>query len=234
MTASSSPFAKLLWVRHGVLGLRQGRRPLTLRPGQAQMLDPAQPRHLQSDQPFEHLMALLPDEQGPLRREARAGDAPRDLPPALGDFLGSWSRGASSMPWQPHWHAAQAVTAWWQGVRAMPPRPAERLRAQARALLAQDPAAWDAASLARQLRVSRRHLDAALAEEGLTASQLIWAQRLNRARAALLSPRPPSITSLAFELGFKDSAHFSRKFRQLYGAAPRQWRAQQLQIQEPG
>ena len=232
--ATAPAAAKLLWVRRGVLGLRLGRRSLSLRPGQALLLDPSQSLQLRCEEPFQHLMALLPDEDGQLRREARSSESPRSLPAALGDFLGSWSRGAATMPWQAQWHAAQAVKGWWQGARPLPPRPAERLRAQARALLAQDPAAWDAAGLARQLRVSRRHLDAALAEEGLTATQLIWAERLGRARAALLSPRPPSITTLAFELGFKDSAHFSRKFRQQHGAAPRQWRAQQLQTQDHG
>lgn len=231
---TAPPAAKLLWVRSGVLGLRLGRRPLSLRPGQALLLDPSLPLHLHCDDPFQHLMALLPDEDGQLRREARASESPRPLPAALGDFLGSWSRGAAAMPWQAQWHAAQAVKGWWQGARALPQTPAERLRAEARALLAQDPAPWDAAGLARRLRVSRRHLDAALAQEGLTATQLIWAERLNRARAALLSPRPPSITTLAFELGFKDSAHFSRKFRQQHGAAPRQWQALQLQTQDHG
>ncbi len=226
--------AKLLWVRSGVLGLRLGRRPLSLRPGQALLLDPSQPLHLQCDTPFQHLMALLPDEDGQLRREARAGESPRSLPTPLGDFLGSWSRGSATMPWRAQWHAAQAAKGWWLGLRALPQTHAERLRAEACALLAQDPAAWDAAGLARQLRVSRRHLDAALAQEGLTATQLIWAERLNRARLALLAPLPPSITALAYELGFKDSAHFSRKFRQQHGAAPRQWRARQLQTQDHG
>ena len=232
--ATAPAAVKLLWVRRGVLGLRLGRRPLSLRAGQALLLDPSQPLHLQCDDPFQHLMALLPDEDGRLRREARAGGSPRPLPAALGDFLGSWSQGEATMPWQAQWHAAQAVKGWWQGMKALPQTPAERLRTEARALLAQDPAAWDAAGLARQLRVSRRHLDAALAQEGLTATQLIWAERLNRARVALLSARPPSITTLAFELGFKDSAHFSRKFRQQHGAAPRQWRAQHMQTQDHG
>ena len=33
-----------------------------------------------------------------------------------------------------------------------------------------------------------------------------------------------SITEVAFEMGFNDSAYFARCFRQRFGVAPREWR----------
>ncbi len=225
--------AKLLWVRAGRLVLRQADRHHCLQAGEALILDPAQPLHLQADGDFEHLLAVLPDPKRPLREAALHAGGARPLPAGLGDFLCGWHEAGPDMPWLAQWHTAQAAQAWALAACKPPAAaPGARLRAQAHAAVARDPADWDAVRLAEHLQVSRRRLDAALAEEGLTASRLIWELRLSRARVALLAAAEPSITALAFELGFKDSAHFSRLFRQRHGAAPRQWRAQQLQEQE--
>lgn len=232
--AGRTPVAKLLWVRTGRLAVRQAQRQQRLQAGDALILDPAQPLHLQADEGFDHLVAVLPDAQRPLREAARHAGGARPLPPGLAAFLSNWQEASAGMPWLAQWHTAQAAQAWaLAACRPAAETPAARLRAQARAAVARDPANWDALQLAVHLRVSRRHLDAALAEEGTTASRLIWEVRLSRARAALLAEPEPSITALAFELGFKDSAHFSRLFRQRHGAAPRQWRARQLLEQDP-
>jgi AraC-like DNA-binding protein len=50
-------------------------------------------------------------------------------------------------------------------------------------------------------------------------------QLLELARTQLASPagRQRSIAATARACGFADASHFTRRFRQAYGAAPREW-----------
>jgi AraC-like DNA-binding protein len=59
---------------------------------------------------------------------------------------------------------------------------------------------------------------------GKTPSGYIVERRLQRAADRLNAAPATSITELAFELGFNDSAYFARCFRQKFGVAPRDWR----------
>ncbi|RQZ31722.1 helix-turn-helix domain-containing protein [Burkholderia sp. Bp9017] len=77
--------------------------------------------------------------------------------------------------------------------------------------------------LARALQISRRSLYAEFQRHGMPPpATFIRDLRLARCHAALLDPelRDRSVTELAFENGFSDSAHFSRAFRDCYGTAP--------------
>jgi AraC-like DNA-binding protein len=75
-------------------------------------------------------------------------------------------------------------------------------------------------TLARALRISLRALYRITAAQGVTPAGLIWSRRLQMARRRLDSSEPGSITSIAYESGFKDSGHFSRAFRKAFGEAP--------------
>ena len=59
-----------------------------------------------------------------------------------------------------------------------------------------------------------------------TPANWIWALRTEQAHARLTAPanQRKSLTELAFEVGFNDTAHFSRVYRQRYGCSPRQAR----------
>lgn len=78
------------------------------------------------------------------------------------------------------------------------------------------------ASIAAAHFISLRHLHGLFAEQGTTVSTLIRTRRLERAYDALVDPRHVGrlVSSIAFETGFADPAHFSRTFRAHFGVAP--------------
>ena len=85
-----------------------------------------------------------------------------------------------------------------------------------------DPA-LGAARLAQMLGVSPRTVQKAFAAMGTVPSAYIATQRLERA-ADFLAVRPrASITDLAYEMGFNDSAYFTRCFVARFGVAPSQY-----------
>lgn len=59
---------------------------------------------------------------------------------------------------------------------------------------------------------------------GLTPTAFITARRLEWATALLARGDGRSITDIAFEVGFNDSAFFTRCFRREFGLSPSQWR----------
>jgi AraC-like DNA-binding protein len=73
--------------------------------------------------------------------------------------------------------------------------------------------------------VSVRQLYKACAAAGIRLEQWIIDQRLEAARAELVTPsgRRRSIAATARACGFRDPSHFSRRFRGAYGMSPRDW-----------
>jgi AraC-like DNA-binding protein len=91
-------------------------------------------------------------------------------------------------------------------------------------------AALTPARIARAIGVSERYLYALFRSEDTSPAKALMDERLARAHAALLRPRPSpgTMESLALSLGFKHAAHFSRAFKDRYGLPPRQHREQAL------
>lgn len=79
-------------------------------------------------------------------------------------------------------------------------------------------------SLANACNASVRTIQNMFAAMGTTPSAYILERRLARAAERLVSAQGASITEVAFELGFNDSAYFARAFRQRFGISPREWR----------
>ncbi len=80
-------------------------------------------------------------------------------------------------------------------------------------------------SIARALNVSARSVQNVFERRAITASGFILEQRLARAAERLIrEPCRQSITELAFDCGFSDSAYFSRCFSRRFGVAPREYR----------
>ncbi len=79
--------------------------------------------------------------------------------------------------------------------------------------------------IARAHNVSVRQLYKACAEAGVRLEQWVIDQRLEAARAELLTPagrrRPVAVTARLS--GFRDPSHFARRFRAAYGQSPRDW-----------
>ena len=80
--------------------------------------------------------------------------------------------------------------------------------------------------VARAFAVSERYLRKLFEDREQSLSEWIWHRRLEEARQRLSDRRRVriSVTSIAYDCGFKDVAHFSRAFRAKYGMTPRDFR----------
>jgi AraC-like DNA-binding protein len=106
----------------------------------------------------------------------------------------------------------------------------ELLRERTAALISQrlhEPG-LDIEAIAASLHCSKRALHKAFEDHDNSLHRFLWDSRLELARRRLEDPRESSrsITSILLGAGFTSAAHFSRMFRQHYGASPRDWRAQ--------
>ncbi len=82
-------------------------------------------------------------------------------------------------------------------------------------------------SVAADLRLSDRYIQKLLSERDQTLSGLIRDRRITEARRLLEEPagRAPTISAVAFQVGFSDPAYFSRVFREATGMSPRDYRS---------
>lgn len=82
------------------------------------------------------------------------------------------------------------------------------------------------AMVAKGCGISPRYLSFLLRLRETSFSGLVWEQRLAKARDWLTSsdPRDISISEIAYGVGFKSPAHFSRMFKRVFGANPREYR----------
>jgi AraC-like DNA-binding protein len=80
-------------------------------------------------------------------------------------------------------------------------------------------------SVARQHRISERHLRTLFEDLASSPSEWIWGRRLERARQDLSAASGMSVTEVCFRWGFKDTAHFSHAFKARFGCTPSEARA---------
>ena len=80
--------------------------------------------------------------------------------------------------------------------------------------------------IADHLEITPRYVQMALAADGVTPSEYLRVCRLEAARRLLSSSAfaRHSITEIAFECGFANSAHFSTEYRKRFGRSPRNFR----------
>ena len=81
-----------------------------------------------------------------------------------------------------------------------------------------------AGSMAVALGVSIRTIQNAFGSIATTPTAYVLEQRLARAAERLRIAPDESITAIAFDLGFNDSAYFTRCFRKRFGYSPSAWR----------
>ncbi len=83
-----------------------------------------------------------------------------------------------------------------------------------------------ASTVAGGCGISPRYLSALLKENGTPFSELVWGQRVKAAGRWLETSTPAevSIAEIAFRVGFKSPAHFSRMFKRVYRQGPRAYR----------
>jgi len=75
--------------------------------------------------------------------------------------------------------------------------------------------------------ISPRYLQDLFHAEGTTVSDWIWKRRLEKSRRDLADPlrASDSIAQIALACGFADFGHFSRRYKEAFGASPREDRA---------
>ncbi len=84
------------------------------------------------------------------------------------------------------------------------------------------------AMVAKGCGISPRYLSFLLRLKGTSFSELVWEQRLDKAKEWLQNsdPRDISISEVAYGVGFKSPAHFSRMFKRVFGVNPREFRGE--------
>jgi AraC-like DNA-binding protein len=77
-------------------------------------------------------------------------------------------------------------------------------------------------TLAARQRITPRYVHRLFEGEGLTYSQFVLQQRLDRAHRLLRDPRwaHRAISTIAYEVGFGDLSYFNRTFRRQYDHTP--------------
>jgi AraC family transcriptional regulator, positive regulator of tynA and feaB len=73
--------------------------------------------------------------------------------------------------------------------------------------------------------ISPRYLSFLLKHHGTSFSTLVWEQRLKKAKSWLSASSDVSISEIAYSVGFKSPAHFSRMFKRVFNTNPREFRA---------
>jgi AraC-like DNA-binding protein len=96
-----------------------------------------------------------------------------------------------------------------------------------------DPRPLPIGRAAKLAGLSARTLQRRLAKQGLTYRRLVNALRFKAAAVRLRDPLI-SVTDIALDLGYSDTAHFSRAFRRIAGMSPRQYRRRLLDPRRGG
>ena len=82
-------------------------------------------------------------------------------------------------------------------------------------------------TVAKGCGISHRYLSFLLKVHGTPFSTLIWEKRLKMASRWLCSSKPSevSVSEIAYRVGFKSPAHFSRMFKRVFKVSPREYRS---------
>ena len=82
-------------------------------------------------------------------------------------------------------------------------------------------------AVAKGCGISPRYLSFLLKLHGVPFSTLVWDKRLQAASRWLAASRPDeaSISEIAYKVGFKSAAHFSRMFKRAFNMSPRLYRS---------
>jgi len=85
---------------------------------------------------------------------------------------------------------------------------------------------YTATRLAAAIGISRRYVDSLFAEINSSFGKAVLEKRLERCHILLNDPRMlgRSVSEIAFESGFNNLSHFSTRFRERFGIAPREVR----------
>ena len=241
MARHSTDFLKIVAPWHGQARVCQNGREAVARSGQWLIYDTTQEYEVLNPEWCEHLIITLP--------KSRFEDHGRAVDALMGRYVGG-SEGVSRIALDMMRGTFAECRAMGQGLaqhvtdsllqliqlslldacgRAASLSASELLLGRIKAYVRQhlrDPA-LSVDAVAAALNCSKRHLYNAFADESLSISQHIWAERVALFQRELLSPanRHCTLTELALASGFASGAHLSRLFKQHTGQTPAQFRA---------
>jgi AraC-like DNA-binding protein len=233
-------FVKMALVTKGLSVLEQGGRSTALHAGEWSVYDTSKPYRMTIPHRVDMLLLLIPRDKFPTRgfdlqelvarrfsRRHGVGKLMWSLIPTTFDQIPELRRESS--------HDLAEIVAQMTRVALLElsQRPAcldskEALRERAKLYIAShlgDPE-LSITKLAGATGCTKRYLHMAFQSEQTSISDYILRQRLERAREDLLHPASShrSITDIAYSWGFNNSNHFSRCFKQAFGASPRDLR----------
>jgi AraC-like DNA-binding protein len=235
-------FVKMALVRKGLSVLEQHGRRTTLRAGEWSVYDTSKPYSMTIPARVDMLLLLIPREKFPTRSfdlqelVARRFSGRRgigklmwSLIPATFDQIPEMRRGSG--------HDLAEIIAQMTRVALLElsDKPAcvdskEALRERAKLYITSHLGDPDLSitKLASATGCTKRYLHMAFQSERTSISDYILRLRLERAREDLTRPESShrSITDIAYSWGFNNSNHFSRCFKQAFGASPRELRAE--------
>lgn len=227
-------WAGVLVVEAGHERIRHGTSDLLLGPGDVLVWDGDVPITFDVVEPLRKRMLMLSRDRvlglgGPLPVHLPAG-APKGR--LLDSYLAVLARELPGLDELSRGAAANGVLELLRAVLA-PPTGGLRVTVlpQARAYI---DARLPSASLSPQQvaaahSVSVRTLHAIFEPTGESFGEYVKRRRLEQARTDLLADASVSISRVAFRWGFRNSAHFSRSFREAFGTSPRNVRDRPLE-----
>ena len=228
--------------RTGVSRIEQDGRKSTLLPGQFLLCDSTRPYSLDLPAPFHHALITLP---GGLLRDFLSGVERFTARPLAGDmgvgkmFLGLVDllrESSSELDLQAIYGVADSLVgllcaaistlpeARRKNAKGIETYHRQRILKVVREKLMDPQLTVDL--VAETVQLSPRYIFRLFSNQGISLTSWIWHERLNIARRELSSPLSAhrSIADIAFSIGFKDAAHFSRMFKSVFERTPSDFR----------
>ncbi len=225
----------------------QDRREAVLRPGDFAIYDTSRPYTIVGGDAFRMLVCMLPSDIVGLSPERLAGITATRIPGGEGiawamvpflTRLAALATRDETLPDEPRIveSVVELVESLCESIiggadpRSAAPR--SQLLLQIRAYVDAhlgDPE-LSPAKIAEAHFISKRYLYKLFESEGITVSRWIRERRLERCRTDLANParREETVTNIGARWGITDSGHLSRIFRETYGCAPTEFRAEML------
>ena len=156
------------------------------------------------------------------------------------EVAGDNPRFSTETVWEFQWESFRSNRTYVEGLddvllQGLPPLPVgEDVASRLRALLAGSlDRKWPIREAAQRLFLSPRSLQRKLREEDSSFTKILSSLRLSQAKH-MLAETGFSITEIGFSLGYSDTAHFSRVFKQETGSKPSEFRRRSLPMATTG
>lgn len=231
---------KLLLQLHGTCTFMQADQATELAPGEFILYDPASAYSLTNPHAIEQIVMSIPADRLPLGSDAAATVLGRRMSAQSGFGRLATALLRTTLDELPHCDVAidgvaEAICRLF--VDAVREQAGTRhavslklvLRARVRDFIETNLADPDLGVdlIAARLNCSKRYLHEVFDDTGSTLVRYIWKRRLERCKDELVDAnRPPrSLTDIALSWGFSNLPHFSRAFKQEFGASPREFRS---------